>query len=99
MDVNGSYVKAKPSPIGTAKPSEDSQKTFKASSERMKTEVIHEQAKQLAYIRQKLEVAEDEVKALTVRLRSLELKYKVLQRTNEKLEQDYKQFQLDQRPR
>jgi chromosome segregation ATPase len=60
----------------------------------MKTEVIHEQAKQLAYIRQKLEDAEDEVKTLSTRLRSLELKYKVLQRTNEKLEQDYEQFKL-----
>jgi predicted RNase H-like nuclease (RuvC/YqgF family) len=70
------------------------QKTFKQSSERMKTEVIHEQAKQLAYIRQKLEDAEDEVKTLSTRLRSLELKYKVLQRTNEKLEQEYEQFKL-----
>jgi chromosome segregation ATPase len=60
----------------------------------MKTEVIHEQAKQLAYIRQKLEDAEDEVKTLSTRLRSLELKYKVLQRTNEKLEQEYEQFKL-----
>ena len=60
----------------------------------MKTEIIHEQAKQLAYIRQKLEVAEDDAKNAHVRLRSLELKHKVLQRTYEKLEQDYEQFKL-----
>jgi chromosome segregation ATPase len=95
MDVNGSYAKAKPSVSSTANQNDSSaQKTFKQSSERMKTEVIHEQAKQLAYIRQKLEDAEDEVKTLSTRLRSLELKYKVLQRTNEKLEQEYEQFKL-----
>jgi len=95
MDVNGSYAKAKPSPSSTGSLSDSSaQKTFKQSTERMKNEVIHEQAKQLAYIRQKLEDAEDEAKTLATRLRSLELKYKVLQRTNEKLEQDYQQFKL-----
>lgn len=83
------------SPSLTASQSASSaQKTFKQSSERMKTEVIHEQSRQLAYIRQKLEDAEDELKATQVRMRSLELKYKVLQRTNEKLEQDYEQFKL-----
>jgi chromosome segregation ATPase len=60
----------------------------------MKTEIIHEQSRQLAYIRQKLEAAEDEVGTLSVRLRSIELKHKVLQRTYEKLEQDYEQFKL-----
>jgi chromosome segregation ATPase len=95
MDVNGSYGRAKPNPSLIGKPSaSDAQKTSKASSERMKTEIIHEQAMQLSYIRQKLEAAEDEVKSAHVRLRSLELKHKVLQRTYEKLEQDYEQFKL-----
>lgn len=75
-------------------PSKSSKDEARASSERMKTEIIHEQAQQLRYVRQKLEAAESDVMALSQRVRTLELKQRSLQIINEKLEEDYQQLKL-----
>ena len=63
-------------------------------SERLKNEVIHEQSMVMKLLRVRLEKAEAEVEQLSKQLRTLELKHKVLERTNTKLEQEYEQFKL-----
>lgn len=66
------------------------------TSDRLKTEIIHEQAMVTKLLRERMESAESDVIALSTRLRTLELKHKVLEKTYEKLTQEYEQFKLSE---
>lgn len=72
----------------------DAAKAASKTVERMKTEIMHEQACVMKRLRSQLEEAEAELDIVQRRVRTLELKLKVSERTNEKLQQDYEQLKL-----
>ena len=67
---------------------------FKQDATRMRTEIIHEQAKTLGYLRDKLQASQDEVARLQARCRSLELQLMTKDKLLEKANQDYEQIKL-----
>jgi flagellar motility protein MotE (MotC chaperone) len=72
----------------------DAQKAASKTIERMRTEIMYEHARIIKKLREELEVAEADLDAIQRRVRTLELKLKVSEKTNEKLQQDYEQFKL-----
>lgn len=72
----------------------DAQKAASKTIERMRTEIMYEHAQIIKKLREELEVAEADLEGLQRRVRTLELKLKVSEKTNEKLQQDYEQFKL-----
>ena len=72
----------------------DAQKAASKTIERMRTEIMYEHARIIKKLREELETAEAELDAIQRRVRTLELKLKVSEKTNEKLQQDYEQLKL-----
>ena len=70
------------------------QDQFKQDASRMRTEIIHEQAKTMAFLRQRLEEAEAEVARLQAKCRSAELQLITKEKLLTKSNQDYEQLKL-----